>query len=210
MNMPMLLRVECYFTFSDIKTIDSLRFLYTPELRRFSLRLEDTNIINNNTLYEQLLQNIEPTLRHLSPGLVSDGGQPFRLYWKGKYSIQFTAFESKAELLEAIYDMLRFGPISTVYKSDVILGTPISSDVLTICVCIPNKVATTSISPTITSSTTIAPPPTTDSQSAIATVQSKVAVSVVAAEAAASSSSSSDDSSSDWYDVINIDKVVAE
>ena len=202
-----LVRVECYFTFSDIKTFDDCPSRHSQELRRFSLRLEDTNNVSNNTLYEQLLQNVQTTLRHLSPGLVSDGGQPFRLYWKRKYSIQFTAFDSKAELLEPIYEMI---PIATVRITEHTLDTPITRDLLTICVCILNKVATTSISPTITSSTTIAPPPTTDSQSAIATVQSKVAVSVVAAEAAASSSSSSDDSSSDWYDVINIDKVVAE
>ena len=186
---PCLVRVQCYFTFSNCKKFDR----YSPkvlmhELRRFSLRLEDTKKFGSNTLYEQLLQNIQMTFGKFSPGLVSNG-QPFCLYWKGNYLTPFTAFETSTELLEAIYDII---PIGTLSNTDETLETPIARQLLTICVCIRDKMSaeinrpgalfvnfpstttsaaataesatqtsSTDIYPSTTSSTATAPPPPT-------------------------------------------------
>ena len=218
-----LVRVECCFTFSDFKTFDSWRSRHTHEIRRFSLRLEDTNNVSSNTLYEQLLQNIHTIFGKFSSGLVSNG-QPFRLYWKCLFSSGFIAFDTKNEMLEAIYAMLKCGTMAEVPKTN---KTPdISYDVLKICVCIRDKVpaeitrpgalfvnfpstpssaAATAASATQTSTeTSTAPPPeTSTSQGKIAALQSKPAASAVTA-------SSSSDDSSDWYDLINLDKIFAD
>ena len=136
--MLTFIRVKCLFTFSDIKTFVGSPQRSTHELRQFSLSLTDRDsIVFSNTLYEQLIQNIQTSFRIFSLGLVSNG-QPFHLYWKNEAG-DFTAFDRRNELMEAIFNMMPYGVLPVLAKTNDTLGAFITADFLKIYVCVLDK-----------------------------------------------------------------------
>ena len=141
--MPKIVRVKAYFLFCDIKAYILSKGGFIPELRRFSLHVEDADD-DGNALYEQLVQKIHTTFgTELMPM-----GQPFRLYWKD-VDYEYVAFYSSKELLEAI-DVMK--PSQTVVTATTIISKYVWNyrgddrfmllDSLKIYVCVPDNVAT--------------------------------------------------------------------
>ena len=145
--MPNLLRVKCYYVFSDLKTFFYSADRFIHEIRRFSLEIEDKSTPSStHTLYEQLLKNVQITFRSFSPGLVSDG-QPFRLYWKDNDG-EFIAFYSQRELLEATYAMTTVGtPVVTTVKSSETQRVFLTANSLKIHVLVLDKMAAENTNP---------------------------------------------------------------
>ena len=236
--MPNILRVKCYYAFSDIKTFFYSTNRFIHELRRFSLLLQDKGVTSYNTIFDQLVKNIQKTFKTFSPKLVSDG-QPFRLYWKDNDG-EFIAFFSQRELMEAIFAMMPVGkPVATPGKRTETQSYFLEPCTLKIHVLVLDKMATENTHPsalfvdfsyptssaatsaataeTKTSSTASTQSSTSFSSTAPTTTPSTPAspseikaVQEIKAAPTETEPPSSDEISNDEYDVVTIQKEIAE
>ena len=139
--MPKTVRMKVYFVACDIEAyvLSEGGMSLMPELRRFTLHVEDADDGSSNALYEQLVQKIHTTFgTDLMPK-----GQPFRLYWKDK-DVELIAFYSSSELLHAIEVMnqseVGSAATTTTAKPSETSNTFISYDSLKIYIFVPGKV----------------------------------------------------------------------
>ena len=99
--MPKLVRVKCFYVFTDIKTFIRLTDQSISEIRRFSLNMDDTYDGSSNALFGQLQCKVEATRKTF----ISIEGYSYRLFWKDPEG-HYVSFYNTTDLLEAIDVMI--------------------------------------------------------------------------------------------------------